>query len=232
MRSLLIVLWALIGAPGLVPVVHAQVVVPNGLAAVEGNSSNTTPFSTSPPTRYQQVYLGSELPRGWISAISFRLDGTESAFGPIVYDGVRLTLSSTTAGPDSISALLSNNLGGDAAVVFQGSIAVSSTADGNPRPFDITITAQSLFFFDPQGGANLLVELVIGSASGGLMDRSLDTEFTFGDSVGRAFCQGAVDCATADFPPDSVGLVTEFSFAIFADGFESGDTTEWSTAVP
>jgi len=232
MRSPIFGLGALIGASALALAAHAQVVVPNGLEMVEGNTANTNPFSVSPPIRYQQVYLGSELQRGWISAISFRLDGAASAFGPVVYDGVKLTLSSSTAGPDSLSLTLDDNLGIDAKVVFQGSVSFSSDADGNPRPFDITLAAHSPFFFDPQSGKNLLVELVVGSAPGGLMDRSLDTEGAFGDSVGRAKCTGAVDCATAEFTPDTAGLVTRFTMAIFVDGFESGDTTEWSTTVP
>jgi hypothetical protein len=231
-RSPFLVLLALIGASGLAPVVHAQVVVPNGLAIVEGNTSNVTPFSISPPVRYQQVYLGNELQPGWISGISFRLDGAGSAFGPIIYNDVQLILSSTAAGPDSLSSTLDDNLGGDAAVILQGSVSFSSTAAGDPNPFDITFTAQSPFFFDPQGGSNLVVELVLGSLPGIPIVSPLDAEVEVGDSVGRAFCQGAVDCATADFTPDTVGLVTRFTMAIFIDGFESGNTSRWSAAVP
>lgn len=232
MRSPILVLLALTGASALAPVVHAQVVVPNGLAAVEGNDGNSNPFSISPPVRYQQVYLGNELQPGWIAAISFRLDGASPAFDPVIYDGVQLTLSSTSAGPDSLSSTLDDNLGGDAAVIFQGSVSFSSTAAGDPNPFDITLTAQSPFFFDPQGGSNLLVELVLGSLPGTPIVSPLDAEFEVGDSVGRAFCQGVADCATADFTPDTVGLVTSFTMAIFVDGFESGNTSMWSATAP
>lgn len=231
MRSPFLVLLALTGASALAPVVHAQVVVPNGLATVEGNDSNVNPFSISPPVRYQQVYVGKELQSGWITAISFRLDGAGPAFAPVIYDGVQLTLSSTFAGPDSLSSTLNDNLGGDAAVILQGSVSFSSTAAGDPNPFDITLSAQSPFFFDPQGGSNLLVELVVGSLPGASIVSPLDAQYQVGDSVGRAFCQGAVDCETADFTPDTVGLVTSFTMAIFADGFESGHTDAWSASV-
>ncbi len=231
-RSQIMFLWALVGSAALSPVAQAQVVVPNGLENVEGNSSNTIPFAISPPVRYQQVYLGSELQRGWISAISFRLDGVASAFGPNVFNDVQLILSSTSAGPDSLSSTFDNNLGGDSAVIFQGSVSLSSTAVGDPKPFDITLTAQSPFFFDPQSGGNLLVELVLGSDSDSPIDRSLDVEAEIGDSVGRAICQGAADCETADSAPDTVGLVTRFTMAIFVDGFESSNTSAWSGAVP
>ncbi len=231
-RSPVLFVFALVGVTALAQVVQAQVVVPNGLESVEGNSSNTAPFSISPPVRYQQVYLRSELQRGWISAISFRLDGASSAFGPVLFNQVRLTLSSTPAGPDSLSSTLDSNLGGDATVIYQGSVSLSSTAVGDPRPFDITLSAQSPFYFDPTGGSNLLVELVLGSESDAPINRPLDTEINFGDSVGRAFCQGAADCATAGFSPDSAGLVTLFTMAIFVDGFELGDTSAWSAAVP
>jgi len=232
MRSPLPVLWAFMLTFPVAQVVQAQVVVPNGLENVEGNTSNTTPLSISPPVRYQQVYAGGELQRGWISAISFRLDSVASAFGPVVFNQVRLTLSSTSVGPDSLSSTLDNNLGGDAMVIFQGSLSFSSTAAGDPNPFDITIAAQSPFYFDPLGGNNLLVELVLGSDTDVPISRQLDAEFEFGDSVGRAFCQGAADCATADYSPDSLGLVTLFTMAIFVDGFEDGDTSGWSAAIP
>ena len=73
------------------PVASATVVVPNAQATVEGNGNNVIPFSCSSATRYQQVYLGSEVGTGMITEIRFRQDGVfGGAFGPLPLTGSRL----------------------------------------------------------------------------------------------------------------------------------------------
>ena len=68
----------------LAPLAHAvdSFVVPNSSEAVEGDSNNTIPFSSEGGnTRYQQVYLDSDIPPGpfTIYGIAFRPNG----IGPV-----------------------------------------------------------------------------------------------------------------------------------------------------
>lgn len=77
-------------AIGSTPPIHAQMVVPNGLADVEGNESNVIPWDNfATPVRYQQIYLGSEVGTGLIEEIRFRQDGVfGDPFGPFTLNGV------------------------------------------------------------------------------------------------------------------------------------------------
>src|SRR5262249_44298635 len=67
-----------------VPTAYADVIVPNALAGVEGNSNNSFPFNISDfglsSQRYQQIYSSTEFSGPiLISGIAFRPDATFGA---------------------------------------------------------------------------------------------------------------------------------------------------------
>lgn len=62
-----------------------RVVVPNSLAATEGNNNNGLPFNCAflfSSVRYQQVFSGSEVGPLTIDTIAFRQDGVPLIAGP------------------------------------------------------------------------------------------------------------------------------------------------------
>ncbi len=216
---------------------HGQAVVPASLVNVEGNTNNLYPFACADfawsSMRYQQVYLGSEVGTGEISALRLRIDGPfGTAFGPQGLD-VTIQLSSTmTAHPfgssGGLSSILADNVGPDVTTVFNGSLDLSSGwSPAAPHPFDIIIPVTPGFFFDSSTGANLLLDVIVPNCDS---ISTLDAHSEEDDSVARAV---AFDSKSpmADFQ-DTLGLVTKIIFGIFGDGFESGDTSAWSFTEP
>lgn len=95
-------------------------------------------------------------------------------------------------------------------MVFSGNLTLSSAASAAvPRPFDIVIPLQSPFSFNAASGLNLLLEIKFPTCASTTF---FDAEVTSGDSVSRAltFASGS-GSPTADIPPDTIGLVTQFT---------------------
>lgn len=210
------VVLLLAGAP---TILYAQnVVVPNGLAGVEGNLNNGFPFNLSnnglTMQRYQQVYGAGEFssvvgPK-LITTITFRPDGdTGSAFASTITD-IQINLSTTSAAVDALSTTFASNIGGDDTIVFSGALSLSSSSSGGPpRNFDIVINLSTPFLYDPANG-NLLLDVRNFS---GESTTQFDAENTSGDGTSRIFTVGSgVSSPTAD-GADTIGLVTQFTFA-------------------
>ena len=129
-------------------------VVPNALATQEGNSNNGSPFSFA--SRYQQVYGASEfLPLSepvLITALSFRPDATYGGTFSVTIPDIQVSLSTTLAAPDGLDPVFANNIGSNNQLVFSGSLSLSSAFTGpaaGPKDFDVTITLQTPFLYDP-----------------------------------------------------------------------------------
>lgn len=199
------------------------VVVPNNLAAVEGNSNNGFPFNISffgiPSQRYQQVYAASQFSAvtgpALVTQIRFRPDATlGDAFASVLPD-IQINLSTTSRAPDGLSLTFASNVGANDTVVYaRGPLALSSADAGGgatgPRNFDIVITLTTPFLYDPSAG-NLLLDV---RNFGGGSTTQFDFHGAPGDSVSRVFTSLAgVDSPTADvLDPLSGGLVTQFTF--------------------
>jgi len=207
----------LLGTPNLS---NAQnIVVPNSLASVEGNSNNGFPFNITgagglSSQRYQQVYAASQFSSitspTLISAISFRPDGDFGTSFSSTLSSIQINLSTTVAAPDGLSTTFASNIGGNDTQVYSGSLTLSSTNTGGPpRNFDIVITLQTPFLYDPSVG-NLLMDVRNFGAG---TTTQFDAEVTSGDSISRVFTFGSgVGSATGD-TADSSGLITQFTFA-------------------
>ncbi len=214
-------------------------VVPNGLEDTAGNSNQGALNGNLRPTRHQQVYAGNEVTAGIITSIFFRQDevyGTVAATCTLT--NATVVLSSTTVAVDALSTTFADNLGADATVVFQGDLVISTTdTTSNPRPFEIHIPFTTPFTFNPGPNINLVVDITLPDQDtdivcGGFP--TIDRQLHPFDSVSSVFCWNGSCSPTFDTAPatDPQGLVTLFVQEIFDDGFESGDTTKWSSSVP
>ena len=212
----------------------AQIVVPNSLTSVEGNTNLLWPWGCghggNTSLRQQQVYLGSEVGSGTIAALRFRQDSLfGSAFGPTTLPSVLITLSSTPADPDSLSQIFDDNVGPDVNIVYDGPLTLSSCESAAiPRQLDVFVSLSSTFSFDSSSGQNLLMDVTIDPC---VITTWFDAENTLGDSVSRIF---RTDASATTGLPDTIGIVTQFLLAdhVFDDGFECGDTSSWSRTVP
>ena len=219
-------------AVGAAPVVDdTSIVVPNALEFVEGNSGNCIPLTGClDADRYQQVYGSAEfgglagLDPVYISEIRFR-PNNDPAFIPIfitsIFADIEIRLSTTPAlfgpdgvtaiGPDNLFTAFDQNVGGDEVVVYRGALTLSSSLTGpGPFDFDIVITLQTPFLYDPTAG-NLLFEWrnYSGESFGGFAD----SEVTFGDSVSRvesSFFPG--DPEAPNGLADTSGHIARFTF--------------------
>jgi len=200
------------------------VVVPNGLASVEGNLNWSYPFSTATPSsvRYQQVHAASEfgsLAAGgeFITQIAFRPQASFSG-EPFSFAlaNVQINLSTTAAGPDGLSSTFAQNIGGNDTVVFGGAPLVLSTLftgpGEGPKDFDIVINLTTLFFYNPAEG-NLLLD--IRNTAAGPIPYFLDAESTLGDSISSMFALD-VNAATGRLHPSdpSLALVPRFTTVV------------------
>jgi len=228
--SRILVVLVLLGTAG----ASGQVVVPGFLENLEGNFDNNIPWNDEAPVRYQQVFLGSEV-GSMVDLLQIRYRQDElygEPFSGMIPD-VTILLTSTSAGPDSLSMVFSENLGADATVVYSGPLHLRSRSlAGSPHRFDVIFNLQETFEFDPPPGMNLLMDVTIPESS---VLTTFDAAQFPGDGVSRVFCWVEEDCVTTDdaMIADTVGLVTMFlPELIFEDGFESGDTLQWSVTVP
>jgi len=217
----------------------AAQVVPNGLENTAGNSNIGALVGNQRPARHQQVYAGSEVTPGTITSIYFRQDeifGTTAASCTLT--NATVILSSTTADIDALSATFADNLGADATVVFQGDLVMSSTDTTSvPRPFEFHIPFTTPFTFDPGAGVNLVVDITLPDPDPDIPCVGfpvIDREYHPTDGVSSAFCFNGSCSPTFDTASstETSGIVTLFAQDIFSDGFESGDTTRWSSSVP
>ncbi len=196
------------------PALAASIVVPSGSEFVEGGGDTPFPFNAGISQRYQQVYDASEFTSFGlpvvISEITFRPDAGffGSAFSTTI-TSIQINLSTTSSGPDALSMTFASNVGADDTVVFSGALSLSSAdtgPGGGPKDFDIVITLQTTFLFDPTAG-DLLLDVRNFS---GEDTTQFDAVFA-ADTTSRTFStSGGVNAVTAD-DFDSIGLVTKFT---------------------
>ncbi len=192
-----------------------RVVVPNGNANVEGNSSMMDVFTNS-SFRMQMVFDASQfaIPEGSsgrINSISFRIDGGSS--GDVLYSfgGGSVTASTTPRAPDSLSLVFAENVGANAVTIRNGAFSFGGLQQPgtSPQPFGQTISATSPFWYVPSEG-NLLLDIV-GGAGQPFFPGALDAQSTIGDSVSRVVAYHFLaESGTAD----TLGLVTRFDMTV------------------
>jgi hypothetical protein len=195
----------------------AVVTVPNDLAAQEGNSNNEFPFSV--PMRYQQVFASSAFSSipgpALITQISFRPDAQFGSAFSFTIPNIIIDLSTTSAAPDMLDPIFSNNIGPDNTAVYSGSLSLSSSftgTTGGSKDFDISIQLQKPFLYDNTLG-NLLLDVTDFTNNGIPV---FDAENVFGDSISRIWNDDVTASRGLGGPTDfdnTLGLVTQFTFS-------------------
>lgn len=239
----LVLLLFLITGIGASAAMADEVVVPNAFEFVEGPTANCIPITGCNDTdRYQQVYDSSDFgsqtgigPR-FITEIRFRPSGHDNTSTPpfmeAIFTDIEINLSTTPAlfGPDAVTAIGPDNLfttfdtntGGDVVNIYRGALTLSSAVTGpaaGPKDFDIVITLQTPFPYDPATGHLLLEWKNHGGETD--FDGFPDAVNIPGDSTSRVeAASSASDPNAATGFADSVGLITQFTFR--------GETSETS----
>jgi hypothetical protein len=183
---------------------------------VSGNSAPLTP-QNGWAVRYQQVYQAAEFSTlsgpQCIRSIAFRPYKDSGAF-TLNIPHLRVWLSTTQAGPDELSNLLAANLGPNNVLVYDGPFTVSTAATDLPdgtHAFDVVIPLQRPFFYDPTKG-NLLME-IRHSGTDAASAKFLDIDWSATDSMSRCYAENSETASLASVI-DSVGLITQFQFAM------------------
>lgn len=195
------------------------IVVPNRLETRDGNGRNGIPFSIDEfnlkSLRYQQIYDAGEFAvlseAQLITQILFRPDRNEGNAFSSTLAHIQINLSTTNVAPDALSTTFADNIGSDETIVFNGTLLLSSAntrVAGRPKDFDIVISLDTPFLYDPSLG-NLLLD--VKNFSGGLTTR-FDAEFRIGDSISRVTTSIGQDVNTPTGFADTLGLVTKFIF--------------------
>jgi hypothetical protein len=202
----------------------ADVVSPNTLRTIQGDTGNLFPILSTQPLRYQQVYDRSEFAGfaaggEYITQLAFRVHSPGIAFSASI-GSLQVNLSTTPKAPDTLSATFADNVGSDDTIVFPAasvdfSTSVAGPADG-PQAFDMVITFTTPFLYDPSKG-NLLVDIrnSSGTTHDPANDQEIDAVSTGGDGVSRVYNLGDAAAATAGltgsgFQMDTLGAVTRF----------------------
>jgi len=226
----------LITGIGATVAVADDVVVPNAYEFVEGPSANCIPVTGCLDTdRYQQVYDSSDFssqtgigPR-YITEIRFRPNGLDPnnpapPFMDAVFSDIEINLSTTPTlfgpdgvtaiGPDNLFATFDMNTGGDVVNVYRGALTLSSANTGpaaGPKDFDIVITLQTPFLYDPALGHLLFEWKNHGGETD--FDGFPDAVSITGDSTSRVeSANDPSDPNAVTGLPDSTGLITQFTF--------------------
>lgn len=195
-----------------------QIVVPNALANVEGNSSTSDPF-TSSSFRLQMVFDASQFAipagaSGRIDSIWFRPDGAANSGAAYFFGGASVTASLTPVGPDGLSPIFANNVGANPVTIFSGSIGFGNaySPGANPQPFNQNVIATSTFWYRPDQG-NLLLD-IRGVGGLTLFPGNLDAQSTLGDSISRVFANSTFATSGS---ADTLGLVTRIDFTVIPE---------------
>jgi len=191
-------------------IASAAVVVPGENELIEGGSQNNLPFKDY-NGRYQQVYASSEFGSDplSISAIAFRINDLSSGFLDTTFTNMTVNLSTSANTAGSLSSTFADNIGTDAQNVYSGDLILSGTGGAGPNPFDVTITFQTAFVYNPAGG-DLLLEIFnpnnISLQEGTAFDAVSDSNV-----MQRVYdLEGGVSSESGTTDDLNFGLVTQF----------------------
>jgi hypothetical protein len=154
---------------------HADLVIPNNNAAVEGNTHGNFINAGSPAGQRmlfdidatQLSGLGGRI-AGFALRPDVNLCGGNSCgpFAPMILHNVVITLATTEIGVNSGDTTFAHYLTTNAQVVFQGDVTVSSAYSGpasGPKAFDIVFPFSAAYTYT---GGNLVIDIVINGPDG------------------------------------------------------------------
>ncbi len=177
-------------------------VVPNHLAATEGNS-NFFLFVAGTTTRKYQWTIGASQLTGLvgknITGFSMRLDGASTAGWPATGGTMSSfdVLMGAGVSPASVSSTFASNFVGTPATVRTGSLTVAANSYGSggaPNAFGPTIGFTSSYFYS---GGDLTMEARFTGMPAGTAQPSLDAAFTGEPGFGTAYSSAWATTNTA-----------------------------------
>ena len=188
------------------------VIVPLVAREAMGNSNNNIPFSWT-PTRYQQVFLASEIGPWAMSLQAMGLRQTNAFFGQTggTVD-VEIVLGSTSLTETTMTTTFANNITGSATCVVPRQNIVLPNMPGSvntdPKQFVVNIPFARPFNYG--GSQNLVVDITQrGNSRGGIFTYPLDASSGAGVGTTRVF--GFPDTATTGTLGVNYGLVMCFN---------------------
>ena len=212
-RTSVFVFLAMVTLVSVAKKASADLVVPSAQATTPGNYNNGLPFFAAQigfsSSRVQQVYSSNEFSSfgsgTFITALAFRDYSDNGSFAD-TDPSLTVFLGATSKAVDGLSTTYSDNITGPLQLVYVGAWSTSGSFPASgPRPFNIVLTLQTPYFYNPSNG-NLLFDVTDGTGGTGT-PLYLDAQNTAGDSVSRVFFGNSTSPTGVS---DSVGLVTDF----------------------
>lgn len=197
---------------------YVEIVAPNSLASVEGNTGDPHPFLNFINTsRYQGVFGASQFSAisqggGNVTGIVLRVNSPNGFSGSTLITNLQINLSTTQKSPDGLSTVFSENTGVDEKLVFGPRQLGITSGGGNgaPNSFEIPIFFNSTFYYNPSAG-NLLMDVRNFSGESGF--GFIDAQDTVGDSISRLYASSTLPnngVNALSGTADSLGPVVEF----------------------
>ncbi|HUL73781.1 MAG TPA: PEP-CTERM sorting domain-containing protein [Vicinamibacterales bacterium] len=216
-RLVLLLAFVSVGAPALA---SSFVVVPNNRASTAGNGTDSVGPGAEPDTRFQELYGGGQfLPIGspiLIDQFAWRVAPGTGVFDA-TFANVDLYMSTSPRFPNlngGASALMSetfaDNVGPDNTLVYHGPVTMVSPGCAGPAPcpFDLVVTLQTPFFYDPLQGRLLLDFRVSGIF--GVVHSFWDDDDYGGGFGSIASVGGPLGAIAGDF--SASGDITQFRY--------------------
>ena len=210
------------------PALASSIVVPNGFANTVGNSPDSTELGLLPPIRAQELYgsgqfvsVGGAL---LIDQFAFRVTPGSGAFHTEMAN-LDLYMSTSQRFPNLsggaaglMSTTFADNLGPDNTLVYHGPVSWVSPGcpvnGSTPCAFDLLVTLQTPFYYNPSQGRLLLDLFITGlnglapGATDGVDFGDTPTGPIYGSVAGMVGLQG--NAVASDF--DNSGDITQFRY--------------------
>lgn len=129
--------------------------------------------------RIQALYPGDDLVAGTIGGFSIRTIEGFPGVSSFVIPNITVIMSTTAVGPGELSNIFADNIGPDAQTVFSGELNIGAipACNTSPCPFDIPVTLQTSFDYNPSSG-NLLLYLIVPSCMNGMVPPFISIDST------------------------------------------------------
>src|SRR5262245_44751879 len=201
------------------------VVIPNGMAAAEGISSNAFPWGRGGSgLRIQNIYDTVNFPAQGIAAriritrLRWRPNGSVASAASNYPVGATVKLSTSPLDWSVPSRTFASNQGPDLTTVFSGPVSwPAATATPGPSPFLIDIPLNPPFVYDPNlGDLNIETDLPIQSFTG-TTNLQLDVMSTNSNSsrvfLSNGYVNGGPNATTTSAPTLNHGVVVEVTYS-------------------
>jgi hypothetical protein len=217
-----------------------QVVIPAGLAATEGSSTNLFPWGRGGAgLLHQCVYDSSHFTSQGITGpivitgLKWRPNGNVALAASSYPAGCTVKLSTSPFDHAAVSTTFANNRGADLTTCYSGVVAWGAqAAQPGPAPFGISVPFQTSFLYDPAiGDLNIECDLPVQAFSG--TGSSLDVHAVAGQALAsRVYVSNGYPGAGIGIVNGNHAVVVEVTYVPAAANDESrGPLAGAATAV-